>query len=329
MANVIGELVAAAVVDKRVWDAYGANASDGVYLVGQPGPALPFVFFRAWKVPTGFVSEEIRLIGPSGRTILRWGPEPRRMVGAMDLTTEVDEVDDAVFDETGTFVASFMLNGEIVGEIEVPVFVQSAPVKLSKDAEDGLKKSDVIWVGTESPNGRRRTVPAWFAYKNGKIYVLSQREPGPDEQTIPGVPDANQLVIITRRKLRDTELQEFYAAQRKLEGPEWEEAAKLLVDKRKSRAGAPAESLRSAMTQQGHLKVLVICGYYDVATPFNGIEHTIAHMKLDPSIRKNVSFTYYEGGHMMYIQKKEREKLRKDIVTFIGGASRGEMASGK
>ena len=179
MANVIGELVAAAVVDKRVWDAYGANASDGVYLVGQPGPALPFVFFRAWKVPTGFVSEEIRLIGPSGRTILRWGPEPRRMVGAMDLTTEVDEVDDAVFDETGTFVASFMLNGEIVGEIEVPVFVQSAPVKLSKDAEDGLKKSDVIWVGTESPNGRRRTVPAWFAYKNGKIYVLSQREPGP------------------------------------------------------------------------------------------------------------------------------------------------------
>ena len=79
-----------------------------------------------------------------------------------------------------------MLNGEIVGEIEVPVFVQSAPVKLSKDIEDGLKKSDVIWVGTEAPNGRRRTVPAWFAYKNGKIYVLSQREPGPDEQTIPG-----------------------------------------------------------------------------------------------------------------------------------------------
>ena len=50
-------------------------------------------------------------------------------------------------------------------------------------------------------------------------------------------------MVITRRKLRDTELQEFYAAQRKLEGPEWEEAAKLLVDKRKSRAGAPAESL--------------------------------------------------------------------------------------
>jgi hypothetical protein len=38
-------------------------------------------------------------------------------------------------------------------------------------------------------------------------------------------------------------LEEFYAAQRRLDGPEWEEAAKLLVDKRKSRAGAPAEAL--------------------------------------------------------------------------------------
>jgi len=31
---------------------------------------------------------------------------------------------------------------------------------------------------------------------------------------------------------------------------------------------------RAAMTQQMYLKVLVIAGYYDVATPFNGIEHT-------------------------------------------------------
>ena len=85
------------------------------------------MFFRAWKVPAGFVMEEVRLFGPSGRTVFRWGPEPRRMVGAMDLTTEVDEVDRAVFDETGTYVASFMVNGEIVGEIEVPVFVQSSP----------------------------------------------------------------------------------------------------------------------------------------------------------------------------------------------------------
>jgi hypothetical protein len=241
--STVGELVAAAVVDKRVWDAYGNRSNDGVYLVGQPGPALPFVVFRAWKVPTGYVNEEFRLIGPSGRTIYRWGPEARRMVGSMDLTTELDTVADAVFDETGTFVASFILNGEIVGEIDIPVFVQTAPTKLSKETENGLKKSDIIWIGTEAPNGRRHTAPAWFAYKDGKIYVLSQKEPGPQEQTIPGVPDAHQLIVVTRRKGRDTSLEEFYAAQRSLEGGEWEAAAKLLVDKRKSRVGPPADSV--------------------------------------------------------------------------------------
>ena len=92
--------------------------------------------------------------------------------------------------------------------------------------------------------------------------------------------------------------------------------------------GGPAEALRSAMTQQGQLKVLVISGYYDVATPFNGIEHTISHMNLDPTIRKNVSFTYYEAGHMMYIEKKSREKLRKDVVDWIGGAAKPVAAAG-
>jgi carboxypeptidase C (cathepsin A) len=91
--------------------------------------------------------------------------------------------------------------------------------------------------------------------------------------------------------------------------------------------GQPAEALRSAMTQQGALKVLVICGYYDVATPFNGIEHTVSHMSLEPPIRKNISFTYYEAGHMMYIEKKSREKLHKDVSNFINGTARNEAAA--
>ncbi len=92
--------------------------------------------------------------------------------------------------------------------------------------------------------------------------------------------------------------------------------------------GAPAEALRSAMTQQGSLKVLVISGYYDVATPFNGIEHTISHMQLEPQIRRNVTFTYYEAGHMMYIEKKSREKLHRDVTAFVNAAARNEVAAG-
>jgi hypothetical protein len=242
MAVSVGELVSANLVDRRVWDAYGEASAPGIYLLGVPGRALPFVVHRAWKVPTGTVAEELRLIGPSGRTLHRWGPQPRRMIGMMDLTIETDTIEDAILDETGTFVASFIIDDVIVGETEVPVYVQEAPTKLPKDVEDGFKKSDVAWIGVEH-RGKRVTVPAWFAYQNGKLFVLSQKTSGPEEQTVPGIPGAEELIVITRRKLRDTALDEFHASVRLLEGAEWDAAAKLLADKRKSRAGTPQESI--------------------------------------------------------------------------------------
>ena len=80
---------------------------------------------------------------------------------------------------------------------------------------------------------------------------------------------------------------------------------------------AVAEVLRAAMTQQTYLKVLVLCGYYDVATPFNGIEQTVSHMGLEPPVRKNISFAYYESGHMVYIDQKADDKLHRDVDEFI------------
>jgi hypothetical protein len=238
----VGELVSANVVDLRVWDTSGEQGPSGVYLLGMPGTALPFVVTRAWKIGTGTVSEEIHFYGPTGRLVHRWGPAIRRMVGTMDLTVETDTIADARFDETGTYVVSFVIDHEIVGEIEVPVLVQLGSTKLPKTIEDGLKRSDVIWVGVEA-GGRRKLIPSWFVYRNGKIFVLSQREPGPEDQTVPGIPGASELVVVTRRKGRETAASEFHAASRVLQGPEWEEAAKLLVDKRKSRVGAPKEWL--------------------------------------------------------------------------------------
>ncbi len=244
--ELVGELVAAAVVDARVWEAYGNKANDGVYLVGQPGPALPFVIFRAWKVPVGFVTEEVRLIGPSGRTIHRWGPEVRRMRGAMDLTVELDHVEDAVFDESGTYVASFILDDQIVGEIDFPVFVQtSADEAVEGDrgrAEEVRRDLGRRRAGRES-GARRRCGSRTRTARS--TWCRSGRR-GRRSRPCPGVPDAQEMVVITRRKGRDTSLEEFTAAQRVLEGAEWEEAAKVLVDKRKSRGGARRRSRSSA-----------------------------------------------------------------------------------
>jgi hypothetical protein len=238
----VGDLVFANVVDDRVWAAEGERGAAGIYLLSSPGRAQPFTIYRAWKIGTGLVTEEVQFYGPSGRLIYRWGPVARRMLGTMDLTVAADRVEDARFDETGPYLASFVVDGEIVGEVDVPVYVQTLAAKLPKEIEDGFKRSDVIWLGVEV-NGIRRTAPSWFAYRNGKILVLSKREPGPEEQSVPGLPNATELVLVTRRKGRDTSLDELSASVRLLEGAEWEEAAKALVDRRRSRVGPPAESI--------------------------------------------------------------------------------------
>jgi hypothetical protein len=115
-----------------------------------------------------------------------------------------------------------------------------SPVEIPKEVEVGLKRSDVVWVGAGD-----RSAPSWFAYKNSKIYLVSQREPGATEQTVPGLSESTEdLLVITRRKGRETSLDRFHAKVRVLPpGPEWEEAAKLLVDRRRSRAGPPAEAI--------------------------------------------------------------------------------------
>ena len=108
----IGELVFASVVDQRVHAIQGDSGPNAVYLVGAPGLALPFVLYRAWKIGTGTVTENVDFYAPSGRLVYRWGPVVRRMLGQMDLTEERDLVADAVFDETGMYVASFVIDDE-------------------------------------------------------------------------------------------------------------------------------------------------------------------------------------------------------------------------
>ena len=65
-------------------------------------------------------------------------------------------------------------------------------------------------------------------------------------------------------------------------------------------SASTAASLRNAMSQNPHLRVMIASGYYDLATPYRAVEHTLAGLGLDPSLRKNIAVEYYEAGHMMY-----------------------------
>lgn len=83
-----------------------------------------------------------------------------------------------------------------------------------------------------------------------------------------------------------------------------------------------AANLQSAMQKNPYMKVFMASGYYDMATPYFAAEYTIAAMNLDPTLRKNVQVSYYEAGHMMYIEKQSLKKLKDDAAAFVQNSAR-------
>lgn len=69
------------------------------------------------------------------------------------------------------------------------------------------------------------------------------------------------------------------------------------------------------MSRNPNLKVLILNGLYDLATPFYGVEYTIDHMELEKEIKANIIMKYFEAGHMMYthrpslVSSKRRQRI--------------------
>ena len=82
-----------------------------------------------------------------------------------------------------------------------------------------------------------------------------------------------------------------------------------------------SEALRSAFAKNPYMRLFVASGYYDLATPYFAADYTLHHMGLDPSLRGNVTTTFYEAGHMMYIDQTSLAQLKRDAAAFVQNAS--------
>ncbi|MGA2720363.1 MAG: peptidase S10 [Candidatus Acidiferrales bacterium] len=78
-----------------------------------------------------------------------------------------------------------------------------------------------------------------------------------------------------------------------------------------------AGGLRSAMIKNPYMKILVMEGYYDLATPFAAANRTMDHLDLGPQFRQNISYATYNAGHMVYVDRAEHDKMKKDLVDFM------------
>jgi carboxypeptidase C (cathepsin A) len=78
-----------------------------------------------------------------------------------------------------------------------------------------------------------------------------------------------------------------------------------------------AEFLRQAINQNPSLKVHVANGFYDLATPYFATRYTFDHLGLEPDLQNNVTMSYYEAGHMMYIHKPSLIQLKQNLANFV------------
>lgn len=80
--------------------------------------------------------------------------------------------------------------------------------------------------------------------------------------------------------------------------------------------------LRDVLAENPYLRVYVVAGLYDLATPFYGTEYSIRHLGVAPELESRITFGYYPAGHMVYVNPQSHAQLKRDIDAFLTSPSR-------
>jgi carboxypeptidase C (cathepsin A) len=79
--------------------------------------------------------------------------------------------------------------------------------------------------------------------------------------------------------------------------------------------------LAHALGYNPNLRVLVLNGLYDLATPFFATEAMIDHLGLEKEQRAHIQLKYYPAGHMMYVHEPSLKQWKSDIGAFYDSTS--------
>ena len=77
--------------------------------------------------------------------------------------------------------------------------------------------------------------------------------------------------------------------------------------------------LAYAMTSNPKMRVLLAGGYFDLATPFFEGIYEMHHLPIPQTLQQNISYKYYESGHMVYVNESVLKQFHEDVANFVRG----------
>jgi carboxypeptidase C (cathepsin A) len=82
--------------------------------------------------------------------------------------------------------------------------------------------------------------------------------------------------------------------------------------------------LAYTMKSNPKMRVMLAGGYYDLATPFFEGMYEMHHLPIPAALQNNISYKYYESGHMVYVNENILKQFHDDVASFIDGTESGK-----
>jgi carboxypeptidase C (cathepsin A) len=82
--------------------------------------------------------------------------------------------------------------------------------------------------------------------------------------------------------------------------------------------------LAVVMKANPKMHVLVAGGYFDLATPYFEGMFEMRHLPIPPNLQQNISYRYYESGHMVYVNEGALKQFHDDLVSFVRATEAGK-----
>ena len=85
--------------------------------------------------------------------------------------------------------------------------------------------------------------------------------------------------------------------------------------------------LAAVMTRNAAMRVLVMGGYFDLATPYDLGAFEMKHLPMEPQLQQNFDYAVFPTGHEPYLDAESRQKMHGEVARFITKTSQSHGPS--